>query len=503
MKLDKDHEEFIELCKKPWDRLNSLYYIISKRGNRLLFRCNWAQKELYDNLWYCNIVLKARQLGISTFICMLFLDRCLFNDNVAAGIICHTREDAELMFKRVKYAYDNLPKFITCSITATIDSARELVFNNGSSIRVGTSMRGSTLQYLHISEFGKICAKYPEKATEIITGSLNTLAAGQYCFIESTAEGREGYFYEMCKKAQDDLKAEKDLSPLDFKFHFYPWWREPSYRIGSPIVLSQESLEYFSSLEDRGITLTAEQKYWYAAKYNTQSDEMLREFPSTPQEAFEVANEGLYYGRLISLARLEKRIGFVPYDRDLPVYTAWDLGYNDSTAIVFFQVLNKEIRIIDYLEGSGESLSYWLGLVKSKPYVYDKHLAPHDIMNHEYSTGMTRQAFGRKMGINLIPVPKTGVIEGIDMVRNILHRCWFDEKKAAGVIVALDNYKKEWDDKHGCWRSSPLHNQYSHGADAFRYLVCGLSYITRNDKIDGSTIGGGSITANLRQSVFG
>ena len=502
MTLDPDHQEFLQLGLDSYKRLNSLYYITTKEGKKIKFQCNWAQRELYENMWYCNIVLKARQLGISTFICMLFLDRCLFNDNVSAGIICHTREDAELMFKRVKYAYDNLPSFITSDITATIDSARELVFNNGSSIRVGTSMRGSTLQYLHISEFGKICAKYPEKATEVIKGSLNTIAAGQYCFIESTAEGREGYFYDMCRKAEELKKKEAELTPIDFKFHFFPWYREPTYRIGNLIALTQESLDYFESLESRGIKLDPEQKYFYAAKASVQGYGMLSEYPSTPDEAFEVANEGLYYGRLIGLTRLEKRIGFVPYDRELPVHTAWDLGFNDSTAIWFFQVLNKEIRMIDYLEGSGESLSYWLGLVKSKGYVYEKHLAPHDIMNHEYSTGMTRQAFGRKMGINLIPVPKTGVIEGIDLVRGILPRCWFDERKCSQGIIALDNYKKEWDDKHGCWRSQPLHNQYSHGADAFRYLACGLSFVTRVGDTDGRSIGGRSVTSHLQQSAF-
>ena len=433
---------------------------------------------------------------------MLFLDRCLFNPNKSAGIICHTREDAELMFKRVKYAYDNLPLYIKSSVTATIDSARELVFNNGSSIRVGTSMRGSTLQYLHISEFGKICAKYPEKSIEIITGSLNTIAAGRYCFIESTAEGREGYFYEMCKTAQDHLKQEKDLSPLDFKFHFFPWHKEQSYRIGNQLALQQESLDYFESLSSRGIALDDEQKYWYAARYSTQGDEMLREYPSTPDEAFEQANEGLYYGRLISLARVEKRITFVPWDRELPVYTCFDLGFNDSTAIWWVQLLRNEIRLIDYTEGSGESLSHWLTLVKSKPYAYEKHLAPHDIMNHEYSTGMTRQAFGRKMGINLIPVPKTGVIEGIDLCRGLLHRCWFDEKKCAQGIVALDNYKKEWDDKHGCWRSQPLHNQYSHGADAFRTLACGMNLLIHRGDVDGRSIGGRSVTTHLNQSSF-
>jgi len=503
MKSVSDHEAFLQLFNDPWARLNSLYFITTKKGTKIPFRANWAQKELFDNLWYCNIILKARQLGISTFVCLLFLDRCLFNPTVSAGIICHTREDAELLFKRVKYAYDNLPDYIRSCVPATNDSARELVFGNGSSIRVGTSMRGTTLQYLHISEFGKICAKYPDKASEIVTGSLNTVESGQFIIIESTAEGREGYFYEMCKVAQDKAKQQVDLSPLDFKFQFFPWWKEPTYRIGSPIVVPPDALEYFASLEDRGITLELEQKYWYCAKYNVQHEELLHEFPSTPEEAFEVANEGLYYGRLMSLCRLEKRICFVPYDRELPVHTSWDLGYNDSTSIVFFQTLRNEIRIIDYLEGSGESLSHWLGLVKSRGYVYGMHLAPHDIMCHEYSTGMTRQAFGRKMGIELVAVPKTGIIEGIDHVRGILHRCYFDKDKAAGIVVALDNYKKEWDDKHGCWRSQPLHNAASHGADAFRALACGLQLIERPKHLDSKSIGMPSVTTHLRQSVFG
>jgi len=211
----------------PYKRMNGLYNIVDKKGNKLLFRFNWAQEELYRNMWYCNVILKARQLGISTFICLLFLDRCLFNSNIAAGIICHTREDAEHLFKRIKFAYDSLPEELKTLRPATIDSARELRFNNGSFLRVGTSMRGSTLQYLHISEFGKICAKYPDKAREIVSGSLNTVAPGQFIFIESTAEGREGHFYEICKKAQALKDSKTPLTKLDFKFFFFPWWRCP------------------------------------------------------------------------------------------------------------------------------------------------------------------------------------------------------------------------------------------------------------------------------------
>jgi hypothetical protein len=484
----------------PLWRLNSLYHIVDKRGAKILFQLNWAQKELYENIWYCNVILKARQLGVSTFICLLFLDRCLFNSNLAAGIICHTREDSEYMFKRIKFAYDSLPAEIKALRPATIDSARELVLSNGSSLRVGTSMRGSTLQYLHISEFGKICAKFPDKAQEIITGSLNTLAPGQYCFIESTAEGREGHFYELCKQAQALSIQGTELSKLNFKFHFFPWYKEPNYRIGSLVTMKPEVMEYFESLEGRGIRLDAEQKYWYALRYETQRDDMMREYPSTPEEAWEQSNEGLYYGKQISQARIEKRIAFVPYDESLPVFTAWDLGYNDSTAIWSFQIVGKEIRLIDYVEGSGESLSHWLGVIKSKPYVYEKHLAPHDVLVHEYSSGMTRQASARKMGINLIPVPRVDLIPGIDQVRNILNCCWFDERKCTQGIKCLENYKKGWNDRSGCWSSQPLHNWASHGADAFRTLATGLNLVTASKNIDGTTLGGRHLHPHFQNS---
>lgn len=478
-----------ERLSDPWWRLNNLYHIVDKRGLQRRFDCNWAQQQLYRDMWYCNIILKARQLGISTFVCLLFLDRCLFNSNLAAGIICHTREDSEYMFKRIKFAYDQLPMSLKVLRPAAVDSARELVLSNGSSLRVGTSMRGSTLQYLHISEFGKICAKFPDKAEEIITGSLNTIAPGQYTFIESTAEGREGYFYEMCKQAQALSARKIDLSKLDFRFHFFPWWKEPAYRIGSQVIMQPENLEYFESLEGRGICLDDEQKWWYAARYATQGENMMREYPSTPEESWESAVDGAYYARQITQVRLEKRIGFVPYDEAIPVYTAWDLGYNDSTAIWFVQVIGKEIHLIDYAEGSGESLAYWLGFVKSKSYVYEKHLAPHDILAHEYSSGMTRQASARKMGMNLIAVPKVELIPGIDVVRGILNRCWFDERKCSQGIKCLENYKKEWNNRQGCWASHPLHNQYSHGADAFRTLATGLTLITGNSQVDARTLG--------------
>jgi hypothetical protein len=231
------------------------------------------------------------------------------------------------------------------------------------------------------------------------------------------------------------------------------------------------------------IDLDDEQKAWYASRYAVQSEDMWREYPSTPDESWQVSNEGLYYSKHMSVAQVEGRIGRIPHEEALNVYTAWDLGYNDSTAIWFFQVYGKEIRLIDYVEGS-DSLQHWIGVVKSKPYIYEKHLAPHDCEVHEYSTGITRLSYARKMGINFVKVKKSEIITGIDQVKNMLNRCWFDEKKCAQGIRCLENYKKDWDDRNACWRSQPLHNWASHGADAFRTLATGLHFVGNTSQVD-------------------
>jgi hypothetical protein len=472
-----DNKAAEKLLNDPYWRLNHLYWIIDKVGNKELFKLNWAQEKLYHEMWYCNLILKARQLGISTFVCLLFLDRCLFNSNQHAGIIAHTREDAEMLFRRVKFAYDNLPIEIKAIRSANTDNARELQLSNGSTLRVGTSMRSSTLQYLHISEFGKICAKFPDKAREIVTGSLNAIAPNQYVFIESTAEGREGYFYEMCKEAQVAKDSRKKLSSLDFRFHFFPWYEHKAYRINSEgFDLSPHMQGYFSQLEGSlGYQLEFTQKAWYVKRSETQGEDMKREFPSTPEEAFEASNEGLYYGRQIVEARQQGRIRKVYYDANVPVHTAWDLGYNDSTAIWWYQMCGQEIHLLEYYENSGEPLTHYLQLVKSKLYTYGKHIVPHDAAVHEYSTGLSRVEVARNHGIAFTIAPDIALIEGIDAVRNILSRCWFDEVKCTSGLKTLENYKKEWNDRYGCWSSRPLHNFASHGADAFRILVLSIN----------------------------
>ena len=175
------------LKSRAW-RLHNLYHIVDERARDVIFRPNLVQRRFHSDIWYLNIILKSRQHGITTDRCIAALDLTLFQPNTRAGIIAHNREDAEAFFRdKIKYAYDRLPEALRSSLDSKSNTARELMFSNNSAIRVGTSMRSATLQYLHISEFGKICKKYPDKAKEIVTGSLNTLHVGQQCTIESTA----------------------------------------------------------------------------------------------------------------------------------------------------------------------------------------------------------------------------------------------------------------------------------------------------------------------------
>jgi hypothetical protein len=459
-----------DLSNRQW-RLSNLYWIIDKEARRVKFIPNDIQCELNDNIWYLNLVLKSRQHGITTDICILWLDYCLFNDNIRAGIIAHTKDDAEIFFNdKIKYAYDNLPEKIRGMVPARSESARELSFGNNSAIRVGTSLRGSTLQLLHISEFGKICAKYPDKAKEIVTGSLNTVHSGQVIVIESTAEGRAGHFYNYCEEAHKAQLRGGALSVMEWKLFFFPWYKDPKNIIDpSGVVIPETMDKYLKGIEImQQNVLSQVQKAWYYLKWKIQGSDMKREYPSTFEEAFEASVEGAYFASQFERIYREGRIANVPYEEGLPVYTFWDLGVNDTTDIWFIQnYMGKEWRCIDFYENSGEGLAHYAQVIRGKGYEYGGHYAPHDIEVMELGTGKTRKEQAKTYGIDFNVAPKLAKIDQIEAGRNALQFCWFDEAKTAEGVKALESYRKVWDDKNGCYKNEPLHDWASNGSDAF------------------------------------
>lgn len=441
---------------------------------------NEAQEELYREMWYQNLILKARQKGFTTFICLFILDCALFNSNVECGIIAHTIQDAGKIFeKKIQFPFNNLPDQIKITRKPNTDNSNELSFPNGSSVRVATSMRSGTLQYLLVTEFGKICARFPDKAKEIVTGTLNTVHAGNFTFIESTAEGRGGYFYDYCQKAQNAEKEGKPLTPMDFKFHFSPWWSHPAYSLSDELTaivdIPKPMQEYFLEVEQKiDLKLTPGQKAWYVKKHETQQEEMKREFPATPDEAFEAAIQGAYYKTQMNKARVDKRITHVLHDPGLLVHTFWDLGMNDSMSIWFLQFFQQEIRAINYYEFNGEAIGYYIRKLHEmrdeNGYTYGDHWGPHDLKVREMGQEKpkTRWQSAKEMGLEFKIVPKIHVqSDGIEAVRKILFRVWFDKENCDRGIMCLDNYRKEWNEKFGVFSNTPLHDEFSHGAKAF------------------------------------
>jgi hypothetical protein len=462
-------------------RMNNLYYIISKDNQRVKFKMNEAQLVLFKTMHNRNIILKARQLGFTTFKMIFMLDAALFNDNTKCGVIAHSKDDAARLFReKIKYAYNNLPDIVKQQRPAKNDKAGELVFDNDSSVTVGSSFRGGSLAYLHISEFGKICARYPDRAREIVTGAFESVGKDCVITIESTAEGKQGYFFNYATTAEQNQKKGKILNSLEWKFFFFAWFEDPNYFMNEyDGVIPQRLLDYFDDLRIKSnITLTYAQKCWYTIKEKDLGEDMKREYPSTPKEAFEQVIEGAYYAKQFSVLYERKQITRVPVEPTSLVHTFWDLGFNDATSIWFIQQIGREYRVVRYYENHSEGLPFYAKVLREfeekYDYRYGLHVAPHDIGVHEYSTGLTRIQQAKSLGIKFETAPKLAVIEGIEAVRAILPICWFDESKCEIGLAGLQGYRKEWDDKHGVWKDRPLHDASSHPADAFRTFATSL-----------------------------
>lgn len=473
-KTKEEQELYDKLSVKKY-RMNNLFRVVNEQGRDVLFEMKPEQEELLiDRLWYCNIVLKARQLGISTAIELYGLDACLIDDNTSFGIIDATLPDAKQKLAKCKYAYERLPDWFKKERRLIKDNEQELEFSNGSRITADTSFRGSTLNILHISEYAKICATDPIKAEEIKTGALNTIAPGQIVFIEGTAKDAVGEFYEMVKRARELHEAKVKLTKLDYRFYFFPWFRENRYRLTPPsnFVFPQESDQYFRKLEEMGIHLDLDQKYWYFKKSEEQQDSMKSEYPSTPDEAFEVAQESKYYSTELQRVKRENRITEFDIDPLVPVDLYFDLGRSDYTSVIFSQNVGKEVRIVDFLEESDVHITDILRLILLKKYEIGYVYLPHDavaqVLSAEKSTYQyCLEVFGSQ---KIRTVDKLGLDMGISEVRKLFPRLWFRKSTTGLLIEHLSEYRKKFSRVIRVF-TGEVHDEHSHAAAALRYLA--------------------------------
>lgn len=407
------------------------------------------------------------------------LDASLWTPNFHGLFIAQDLDTAKDIFSnKIELAWKNYP--LQKLYKVDTQSARQLKFDYGdgsvSSITIDSSGRSGTYNRVHITEFADVAKRFPDKAREIIEGTIPAVPSDGDVTIESTAQGAAGMFYDMFWEAYNRPMSDR-IRPIEYKAHFFNWqYDDAELALISPETVPPEFEDYrtLHKLSDREITYYYHRflslgKSWNALK---------REYPTTVEEAFEAIIEGVIYAEEIALARKENRIGRVAWDASIPVYTVWDFGKGTNLAVGFFQKYPNELRWIDAEEGSlGDAMPQMIKKVKEKPYVYAKHFAPHDAYVAEIGTGKSRVDTALSLGFKFEgdkdhhAIPEVSVQDGIDRARMLWLRLSIDSVRCAGAINALSNYQHEWDERRGMWKDTPFHNWSSHFGDVLRYTA--------------------------------
>lgn len=522
--MNKELATLSELLNDSWWRLNHLYWIEDKNGNLTRFKLNEAQTELHKNLWYRNDILKARQLGISTYTSLLILDTCLFTPHYHCGIIDKTLPDAQQKLQKIRLAWhylDYLPQTpssqdeVLAALGSEIkkrtgvlkkgkpvpasEAKTHLSFINDSHVHIGTNLRGGTLQLLHISELAHIALHHPGRAREIKTGAINTVPPQGILIKESTHEGgKHGVNYQLTRQAMENMSRGKNLSPLDFRFFFFSWYHNPEYSLevspSSSQGQNEEMSRYFKTLREKhNILLTPGQEAWYTTMARTMHSNMKQEYPSTPDEAFLSASHDTIYGSSISLLRSQGKLGGnFPIEEGAPLYTSWDIGLSDHTVLWLIQPQPPHVLWIDCYSNSQKTLSHYAEKIKEWESRFGQittHILPHDAGRRD-PLGKSYQLHLQEEGITRTRiVPRTNdVWSGINQLRTLLSQSWFHQRTMkpqmdphTGVpqpsaLEHLEMYASQPPGTNGILKESPLHNIHSHTADAARMFAEACSH---------------------------
>jgi len=483
------------LPSKLW-RMNNLYKIIDKHGEHIDFQMNYAQMKVYAAVLQHPrlIILKSRQQGISTFWLLFFLDDTIVYKNYNCGLMAQGKDEAGTLLERLKFAWDNLDADVKSflGVRVTKDNSHEFRLSNKSTMFIRTSFRSATLQRLHISELGKIANKYPERAKETKTGTLQALAPGNIGVIESTAEGVNMFKYTWdasVKLFQAGRLASKDFYPV-----FLSWIEDPDCVESEEQYPSDEEIAYFLRIESElGITLTKEQKNFWIMQHRELEGDIHQEYPATPEEAFTAAQDGTYWAKryLACVVRGGHRLAREQlYDKNLPCYIAIDSGRDDYFVIAIFQVWNGQIRIIHEYYDNGEWLGHYVEQVKEikEEYGYDIRdwFLPHDmgVVDISQREGKTREEILNEEGVTeTVLLEKLDKRQGIEEVRQVFPTIWIAEECEYLEQCCL-NYTKEWDPVREVWKREPKRNRWAHGADTIRYIVQAVRFHLADDTDD-------------------
>jgi phage terminase large subunit len=281
------------------------------------------------------------------------------------------------------------------------------------------------------------------------------------CAIDEVAQVSQGLIDEVIVPALSDRKGKLFLigTPKGMNNIFYDYYQKAQADPKWFLYKAKASQTKIVDEEELSNALTVMGK----AKYD-------QEF-----ECSFIGNlEGSIYGELVQELDDKGNIGAVPYDPSLPVSTAFDIGYNDSTSIIFFQLLNHQINIIETYENNNEALPHYIKFLQDKDYIYDTHYGPHDLDVTEFSNGKTRREVALALGVRFRIAPRILLEDGIHAVKMLLPRCKIDSENCADLLIALRHYHRKFNDKERIFKSKPVHDFSSHMCDALRVLATAL-----------------------------
>ncbi len=446
-------------------------------------------------------VIKSRRLGISTFVGTFQSDCAVFEQSFHGQLIDQTQEDAtKKMIEIIRFAIDNLEEEIRANLyfakrndgelrirlraqDETLQHLNETESEDSVIYATGGKGRGGDCSFLHVSEWGPIAALDPARSQEIRTGAFPAARRGRRVVETTWYGGRSGELWDLIKPVMDhDPNAEGEI-------FFFPWHGDPQ-AVKTTGMSVPEIEAYFKELAEKlGRKFSREQKLWYTAKKLEQGMWIKREYPSTLGEALSVPMAGAIYAELMDNLRERKRVADFTADQDLPGYAFCDVGISDYLCSWVFQFAGRDILAPDYLTAVGENAAHlvkWLRTMERKHGIaIAKLFVPHDADRRAPGTGNTyvddlvKADWPRK---DIIVVPRTPDIWlGINRARKLLPRLFFHSTNCGtqvktvtetlpSGIECLDYYHKKVvsSEGQGVVYEEPVHDIYSHGADAFR-----------------------------------
>lgn len=402
------------------------------------------QVELHWSMRRFNVIVAHRRFGKTVFAINQMVDKAMQNQLVMPryAYIAPTYGQAK------KIAWDYL-KMYTANIPGATPNEQELRVDiprtKTDTIRFTLLGAEDPTKLKGVYYDGVIFDEYAEMDPKAYTEAVRPALAdrGGWAIFIGTPKGKNA-FYDLWKKAHDSRDPE---------------WFERVLKASETGIIPQSELE--------------------AARREMDQEEYDQEFECS----FFGSNVGSYYATQMAFLEANNRIVNVPYDPAVPVHTAWDLGISDYMAVWFYQRVFQEIRWINYMETEGEGFPDWARKIKSMPYAYGNHFMPHDVKVRELTTGKSRKEVAETLGIRpIIIAPKLPVIEGISATRSMLMRSWFDKAACVKGLDCLREYRKKWDAKNGVFLPVPVHNEFSHGADAIRTGALTLDMAREVDK---------------------